>query len=193
MAKSVEEYFDSNREYRPLLEKLRGILLSTELTETMKWRIPTYTINNKNVVGIGAFKSYTGIWFFNGMFLKDSLRVLINAQEGKTKGMRQWRFESIDEIKKDEIIPYLEEAIQNQKDGKELKPEKKPLLIPDELQEALASDAVLSETFDRMNLTLRREYAVYIADAKREKTRVKRLDKIIPMIKDGVGLNDKYK
>lgn len=193
MAQSVEEYFDDNPEYRDLLDKLRSLLNSTELVETVKWGIPTYTINNKNVVGIGAFKTYAGIWFFNGVFLEDKAKKLINAQEGKTKGMRQWRFESINDIDDQLLLSYVAEAIQNQKDGKEVKPEKKPLIIPDELKEALASDAQLSEQFDQLSLTNKRDYAEHIAEAKREETKQKRLDKIIPMIMDGVGLNDKYK
>ncbi|WP_424961139.1 YdeI/OmpD-associated family protein [Ekhidna sp.] len=193
MAKTPEEYFSWNEEYRPLLEKLRSILLSTELEEKMKWGIPTYCWKNKNVAGIGAFKSYAGLWFFNGVFLKDPANILINAQEGKTKGLRQWRFESVDDIDEKLVLEYIREAIQNQKDGKEIKPEKKPLIIPDELKEALASDSHLSEAFDSLTHSCKREYAEHIAEAKRLETKQKRLDKIKPMILDKVGLNDKYK
>ncbi len=193
MAKTPEEYFDSVPDHLDILKKLRSILLSTELEEKMKWGIPTYCLKNKNVAGIGAFKAYAGIWFFNGVFLKDEAGVLINAQEGKTKGLRQWRFESLDDIDDQLLLTYIEEAIQNQKEGKEIKPEKKPLIIPDELKEALASDSQLSETFESLSLSCKREYAEYIEEAKREETKHKRLKKIIPMIMDKVGLNDKYK
>ncbi len=192
MAKTVEEYLETQPEHRPLLDELRRILNSTELVETVKWGIPTYQINKKNVVGIGAFKSYAGLWFFQGVFLKDEAKVLINAQEEKTKGMRQWRFGSVDEVDEKLILKYVHEAIQNQKDGKEIKPEKKPLEIPNELKEALASDSVLSENFDKLNLTKKREFTEHIADAKRAETKQKRLEKIIPMIKEGIGLYDKY-
>ncbi|MEP1033206.1 DUF1801 domain-containing protein [Ekhidna sp.] len=193
MAKSPEEYFASVPEHQAILEKLRSILLSSELEEKMKWGIPTYCLENKNVAGIGAFKTYAGIWFFNGVFLKDETNVLINAQEGKTKGMRQWRFESLKDIDEQLVKSYIEEAIQNQKEGKEIKPEKKSLVIPDELKEALASNSHLSETFESLSLSCKREYAEYIEEAKREETKQKRLVKIIPMIMEKVGLNDKYK
>ncbi|WP_425391289.1 YdeI/OmpD-associated family protein [Ekhidna sp.] len=193
MAKTPEEYFSWNEEYRALLEKLRSILQSTELEEKMKWGIPTYCWKNKNVAGIGAFKSYAGIWFFNGVFLKDPANVLINAQEGKTKGMRQWRFETVGDIDEKLVLDYIKEAIQNQKDGKEIKPEKKPLIIPDELKEVLASNSLLSEAFDSLTPSRKREYADYIAEAKRLETKQKRLDIIKPMIMDKLGLNDKYK
>lgn len=107
--------------------------------------------------------------------------------------MRQWRFDSVEEVDESLILQYLQEAIQNQKDGKEVKPEKKPLVIPDELAEALASDAHLSEVFDELSLTYKREYAEYILDAKRAETKTKRLEKIIPMIREGIGMNDKYR
>ena len=193
MAKTPEEYFADNPDYLDILEKLRSILLNTELEEKMKWGIPTYCLKDKNVAGIGAFKSYAGIWFFNGVFLKDPENVLINAQEGKTKGMRQWRFEAIGELDEALILTYIKEAIENQKAGKEVKPEKKPLVIPEELKEALASDSQLSEIFDGLSLSVKREFAEHIEEAKREETKQKRLEKIIPMILDGVGLNDKYK
>lgn len=193
MAKTVEEYLSWHPDYKDELKKLREILSKTELVETVKWGMPTYTVNNKNVVGLGAFKSYVGIWFFNGTFMSDPAGKLLNAQEGKTQGMRQWRFSTVDEIDPKLVLQYLEEAIKNQKEGKEIKPEKKPLVIPDELKEALASDAELSEIFDQLTLTNKRDFADYIQEAKREETKQKRLDKIIPMIRDGVGLNDKYK
>ena len=193
MAKTPEEYFKSVPTHLETLEKLRSILLATELKEKMKWGIPTYCLENKNVAGIGAFKSYAGLWFFNGSFLRDQSKVLINAQEGKTKGMRQWRFESVDDIDAELVKTYIEEAIQNQKDGKEIKQEKKPLIIPDELKEALASNSLLSETFESLTLSCKREYAEYIKDAKRTETKQKRIKKIIPMILEKIGLNDKYK
>ena len=96
---SVEEYIESSDQWSEELTMLRTILLKTELVETVKWSIPTYTINNKNVIGIAGFKNYFGLWFFQGVFLKDEHQVLINAQEDKTKGQRQWRFKHKSEIK----------------------------------------------------------------------------------------------
>lgn len=193
MSKTVDEYILKNPEWQEELIHLRKLMNSTELKETVKWGMPTYTINNKNVAGLGAFKSYVGIWFFQGVFLSDKHKRLINAQEGTTKGMRQWRFESFEEIDDKLIIQYTEEAIANQKAGKEIKLEKKPLVIPAELQHALNEDGILNQNFQDMSLSCRREYTEYIAEAKRDETKQKRLEKIIPMILNQVGLNDKYK
>ena len=108
--------------------------------EELKWGTPHYTIDKKIVIGFAGFKQYFGLWFHNGVFLKDEANVLHNTQEGTTKGLRQWRFNSIDEIDADLSLAYAEEAIQNQKDGKEIKPEKKNIQWSEELKEALASD-----------------------------------------------------
>lgn len=192
-AKTVEEYFSGLKHYLEELIHLRKIILNTELEETIKWGQPTYTINGKNVVGMGAHKSYFGLWFYNGSFLTDPNKVLINAQEGKTKGLRQLRFQSSDEIDNQVVMQLLLEAIDNQKQGKEIKPEKKKLEIPDELKEALSKQTELSKAFDSLTPGKQKEYAQYIIEAKREETRLKRLEKITPMILKGVGLNDKYK
>ena len=100
--------------------------------------MPTYTLGGKNVIGIGACKSYSGIWFFNGVFLKDKQKKLINAQEGVTKALRQWRFSSVDEIEPELIKAYIDEAINNQQAGKTIKPAKnKPLILPELLADVL--------------------------------------------------------
>ncbi|MDJ0646513.1 MAG: YdeI/OmpD-associated family protein [Flavobacteriaceae bacterium] len=193
MAKSVEEYIESQEKYGKSLELLREILCETELEETVKWGIPTYTINKKNVVGIGAFKTHFGLWFFNGVFLSDPHNCLINAQEGKTKGMRQMRFTSNDDIDRSIVLDYTLEAIENQKKGLEIKPEKKPLIIPEELEKVFNENKELAAIFESLTLTKRREFAEHVASAKREETRQKRLEKIIPMILNNIGLNDKYR
>ncbi|HNP20115.1 MAG TPA: DUF1801 domain-containing protein [Fulvivirga sp.] len=192
-ATSVDRYIANQPNYLQELKILREILLGCELEETIKWGAPMYTYDGKNIVGIGAFKSYFGLWFFQGALLPDKSKKLINAQEGTTKAMRQWRFESIDEIDKKLIKDYVKEAIANQKAGKMIKPEKKPLVIPELLKEALASNPELSENFDSMSLSCKREHAEYITDAKKEETQRRRLEKIIPMIRDKKGLNDKYR
>ena len=116
-ASSVEAYIAAGGQWKEALVLLREMCASTVLEETIKWGIPVYTLNNKNVAGFSAFKSWVGIWFFQGVFLKDEAGLLINAQEGTTKGLRQWRFKSAQEITnhRDTILTYLEEAIQNQK------------------------------------------------------------------------------
>jgi len=194
--KTPEEYIVNNKDWQQALILLRDILLSTTMTESVKWGVPVYTFEGKNIVGIAAFKSYAGLWFFQGTLLKDKKKKLINAQDGKTKALRQWRFNSVKEIEADSktIKQYLKEAILNQKQGKIIKPErKKPLEIPKELYYILKKNKKVKESFYSLSLPKQREYAEYIIEAKRDETKQKRLLKIVPLILKGNGLNDKYR
>ena len=193
MATSVEEYIEEQEKFGKPLEILREIICSTELQATVKWGMPTYILQNKNVVGISAFKNHFGIWFFNGVFLTDPHNILYNAQEGKTKGLRQLRFTNAAEINKSIILDYIYEAIDNQKKGLEVKPKKKPLIIPKELTAVFNDNQKLGAIFESLTLTKKREFTEYISGAKREETQQKRLEKIIPMILNNKGLNDKYR
>lgn len=192
---SFAEYCQKHEEWSALLLKLQSLIAKTELQETIKWGAPTYTLDDKNVVGVGAFKSYAGLWFFNGALLKDKQGVLINAQDGKTKAMRQWRFNDISEVDDKLILAYLKEAIANQSQGKVV-PKAKPskeVTIPEELQELFDKKKPLYKKFLELTPYKQKEYAEHISSAKRQATRESRLQKCIPLIEKGVGLNDKYR
>jgi len=194
-AANVEEYLEIKNEWKNELNLLRSIIQKTELVECIKWGAPTYTIAGKNVVGLGAFKGYVGLWFFQGALLSDTKKLLLNAQEGKTNAMRQMRFTSLNEIDEDTILYYLEEAILNQKEGKTVPIAKKSskFKIPTELKQALDADLKAADMFAKFTAYKQKEYALHIAQAKREATKLKRIEKIIPMILKGIGLNDKYR
>jgi len=192
--KTVDEYILNVQNGKEILIVLREIILSTELKETIKWGAPVYALNDKNVVGIGSFKSYVGLWFYQGVFLNDEAGVLINANEGVTKALRQWRFTTVDEIDDQLILRYVNEAIQNQKLGKEFKPDRnKPLIIPAELIQIFEEDKELEICFNQFALGRQREFADFVSSAKQAETRQSRVQKIIPLILDNIGLNDKYR
>ncbi|MCF2875664.1 MULTISPECIES: YdeI/OmpD-associated family protein [unclassified Tenacibaculum] len=195
MNEKVVQYITDKNNWTQELNLLRSVLIELPLEETIKWGSPVYVYKGKNIVGMSAFKNYCGLWFFQGSFLKDDQKVLENAQEGKTKAMRQWRFYKIEEIDVDLLKSYVLEAIKNSEEGKELKPKRntKPLIIPVELQSELDKDEKLKESFEKFTLSKKREFSDHISEAKREATKLKRLEKIIPMILNGVGLYDKYK
>ena len=191
---SVEDYLDGHVEWRSLLERLRAVMKECEVEETVKWGQPCYTHSGKNVAGIGAFKEFVSVWFFQGALLRDEQGVLVNAQEGRTKAMRQWRFQAVEEIDEPLLRAYVDESIENQRQGKAIQAEKKmPVEVPDELAGALAEDRGAGKRFDGLTPARQREYAEFITEAKRVETRVRRLKKILPMIRAGQGLNDRYK
>ncbi|NVN18897.1 hypothetical protein GUA46_11135 [Muricauda sp. HICW] len=190
----LESFYESEHPFKGGIALLREIALKTEAVEDFKWSIPVYTLDGKNVFGIGKFKSYFGVWFFNGVYLKDPQDVLENAQEGKTKGMRHWKFHNWEEVNQKDVLAYMNEALENQKKGLEVQAEKtKKVTIPQLLQAELDQNRELRTAFEKFTPYKQKEFCEYIAEAKQEKTKLRRLEKILPMIKVGVGLNDTYR
>lgn len=193
----LDAIFAKEHKFKEQLSILRDLLNSTELVETIKWAIPTYTINSKNVVGLTAFKNHYGLWFFNGCFLTDPHNLLRNAQKGKTKGMRHLNFTENDLLPLDVIKGYVLEAIENEKEGKKITvakaPKVKDIIIPSELKEVFDKNKSLKIAFKTLTPGRQKEYVQHIESAKQEKTRLGRLKKAIPLILDGKGLYDKYK
>jgi len=101
--KTPEEYITNNKEWQQSLILLRDILLSTQMIETIKWGAHVYTLDDNNIVGLSAFKSYLGLWFFQSVLLKDKKKRLVNAQEGKIKALWQWRFNLVKEIEAESV------------------------------------------------------------------------------------------
>lgn len=190
----IEAFYNKEQTFKEAIGLLRRLAKSTTLEESLKWGAPIYTIKNKNVLGIMAFKEHFGIWFFNGVFLKDPKGVLENAQEGKTKAMRHWKFNNIEEIDEQAVLQYMEEAIANQEKGLVLKKEKSTATkIPVLLKEALESNPKAKEQFQLLTPYKQKEYYEYISSAKQEKTKLTRLEKSLALILQGIGLNDSYR
>jgi len=192
---AITNYIEKKSQWKLELEKLRAAVQGCQLEETIKWGAPVYMSSGKNILGLSAFKNYVGLWFFQGGTLKDTHKVLMNAQEGKTTAMRQWRFSSIEEIDVNLIRAYVKEAVENQEKGNIIKPKKntKPIVIHPILQKELDLNTEFCRQFESFSMSKKREYANHISEAKRETTQQKRLEKIIPMVIRGVGLHDAYK
>ena len=175
------------------VEYLKSIVDKTNLEEKKKWGIPVYTFENKDVVGLVDFKSYFGLWFYNGVFLKDDEELLVNANEKETKMLRQMRFTSKDEIDEDIILSYINEAIEVEKKGLKISPKNDKIKVPDILKESFRKNPELEESFSEFPRYKQNEFMQYLTSAKMDRTREKRLNKISPMILQGIGLNDQYK
>lgn len=191
----IQSYIDEHKKFKDILHELRRIVKIEDFEETLKWGIPTYVFDKTNLVSIGAFKHHVGLWFFQGALLKDEMRILHNAQEGKTKAMRQVHFKKFDDINEAILKTYLQETIENQKKGLKVRISKpvKQVVIPPALIAFLDRDDLMKNTFENLTPGRQKEYAEYIQSAKKEKTKSDRLKKITPLIKAGKGLNDKYK
>lgn len=194
-AKKIEAYFAKEDPFKNAINSLRKLAKKTEAIETLKWGMPVYTLDGKNVFGVIRFKHHFGIWFYNGAFMDDPKNLLQNAQEGKTKAMRGWKMKDENEIDEQLVLAYLEDAIRKQKEGKVLKPAKpnNKFEIPELLRKTLNDNNTLKDSFSNFTPFRQKEFCEYITEAKQEKTKLKRLEKIIPMIQEGIGLNDKYR
>jgi len=194
--KNADVFFKKEGKWQSALAELRSILADLPLEETVKWGAPIYTVNGKNVVGLAGFKNHFALWFFQGVFLKDKDKKLVNAQEGTTKALRQWRFETEEEMLSEKAIikVYVLEAIENEKQGKRIKPTKNlSFEMPRIFQEALDKNTDLKKAYEALTPGRKKEYALHIGEAKREMTALSRIEKSMPLILSGKGLYDKYK
>ena len=189
----VDEYLAEHSRWRAQLEAFREVLLAVGLNEDIKWGIPAYLCGGTNLIGFAGFKQHCALWFHQGVFLKDEAGVLVNAQEGKTQAMRQWKFTAGEDVPRDLLRGYALEAIENHQAGKRVKPVSRQLNVPVELETAMSEDPSLRKAFNSLTPGKQKEYAEHIASAKQEKTRLTRLEKARPQILAGVGLHDKYR
>jgi uncharacterized protein YdeI (YjbR/CyaY-like superfamily) len=185
--------WDKTNQWTNELEVVKGIINRTELVETTKWGGIVYTLNGKNVLGIGGFKNFFTIWFFKGVFLKDTASILVNANEGNTKSLRQWRFKSLADIDEKLVLQYINEAIAVEKAGLTIKPEKKEVAVPELLRQQLDLNSELAAAYAKLSPYRQTELNEYITEAKQEKTKLARLEKVVPIILEGKGLHDKYR
>lgn len=175
------------------LETLRQIVLETGLCEEIKWGVPVYTHEGRNIVTVNALKDSANIGFYKGAIMKDSQKIL--EQQGNIQSARIIRFtdvERIDKIK-DILKSYVLEAIEIEKSGKKVETVKNPEPIPEELLQAFETDPAFKNAFKSITLGRQRGYIIYFSQPKQAATRVGRIEKYKEQILNGVGLHDKYK
>ena len=170
---------------------LRSIILQTGLTEELKWSMPCYTLNGKNILMLAAFKDYCSLSFFKGSLLKDELSLLISPGEN-SNAVRQFRFtdaKQIIKIKKT-ILQFINEAIAIEESGAKIIPAKSKKEIIPELQDAFSHNSKLEIAFYKLTPGRQRGYLIYFSDAKQSATRTSRIQKYTPKILAGKGFHD---
>lgn len=174
------------------LQLLRQIVLETGLTEEIKWGVPVYTYNGKNVVTVNALKESANIGFFKGVLLTDKHKIL--QQQGNLQSDRIVKFRTIHDIEKlkDVLTVYVLEAIAIEQSGKKVEFIKNPEPIPHELLQAFENDPEYKEAFYKLTPGRQRGYIIYFSQPKQTETRIGRIEKYKQQVKNGVGLNDKY-
>lgn len=177
--------------WRTELTALRSILLQTQLKEEIKWSMPCYTLNGKNVVMISAFREYCALSFFKGALLKDPHGLLSKPGEN-SRIARVMRFTGLSDIKRKKSIieAYIGEAIELEKSGARIQATKNLPAIPDEFRQIMNKNPKLKKAFEALTPGRQRGYILYFTQAKQTKTRLSRVEKCIPQILMGKGLHD---
>ncbi|MEH6765390.1 MAG: YdeI family protein [Aequorivita antarctica] len=190
--KVVDRFLDRAEKWKEEMKLLRKICLDCGLTEDFKWMHPCYTLKGKNVVLIHEFKEYCALLFHKGTLLKDSEKILIQQTEN-VQAARQIRFTNIEDIVALEstIKAYIFEAIEVEKAGLKIEMKKvSEFNMPEELQLKFKEDPSLKTAFEALTPGRQRGYLLYFSQAKQSKTREARIEKYIPKIFDGKGIND---
>ena len=188
----VDTFLSKVDRWRREFEKLRKIALDCGLTEELKWGQPCYTFEGSNIILIHGFKEYCAILFIKGALLKDAKGVLIQQTKNVQSG-RQIRFTSVREIVDMQTLlkAYIHEAVEVEKAGLKV-PHKKTseFSVPEEFQKKLDKSATLKKAFNALTPGRQRAYLLHFSAPKQSKTRESRIEKCVPQILKGKGLND---
>ena len=188
----VDFFFNKATQWQAEYKKLRKIMLDCGLTEELKWGVPCYTVEKRNVVLMHGFKDYCALLFVKGALLQDAEGILVQ-QTANVQAGRQVRFTSVREIAAREPIlkAYVQEAITVEHAGLKVDYKKtKEFSMPEEFIDQLEEVPGLQDAFEALTPGRQRAYLLYFAAPKQAKTRVARIEKCTPQILKGKGLND---
>lgn len=192
MNPDVDKFLKKSKQWQEEMAKLRAILVKTKLEENLKWNLPCYTYKGSNVAIIQPFKSCLGMMFFKGALLKDPKGMLVDNGPNSQAG-RRFEFGSVQEIIKltTTIKAYIKEAIAIEESGQKVEFKKNPEAVPDELKKVFAKKPRLKKAFNSLTAGRQRAYILHFSSAKQSSTRQSRIEKCIPRILEGKGINDR--
>lgn len=187
----VDAYLGKIKNWQKETEKLRSIALSCQLTEELKWGKPCYTFQNGNIAIIQGFKDFCALMFFKGTLLQDPEGVLRKVGPNSQAG-RQIRFTSAKEITDMASIvkAYIRQAVEIEKSGLKVEFKENPEPVPAELQSKLNAMPALKRAFAGLTPGRQRAYILFFSAPKQSTTRTSRIEKCVPRILEGKGLND---
>jgi uncharacterized protein YdeI (YjbR/CyaY-like superfamily) len=188
----VDWFFSKTGKWQEAFQELRETVLDCSLTEELKWGCPCYTHQKNNIVLIHGFKDYCALLFMQGALLKDPKKILVQ-QTKNVQSARQIRFSGIGDVLKNKatIKAYIKEAVKNDNAGLKVgMKETTEYEIPEEFKAAFGEMSELKSAFYKLTPGRQRAYLLYFSSAKQSKTRMERVERYIPNILDGKGLDD---
>ena len=182
---------EKSAQWQKELAALRAILLESPLTEEVKWGKPCYTFEGGNIAIIYGLKESCAIGFLKGVLLKDAAGILLKPGENSQSG-RWVKFTSVEEIRKlaPTLKAYIHESVEAEKAGLRVEFKKSPEPVARELQDKLDKNAALKKAFTALTPGRQRAYNLFVSGAKQSETRTSRVEKCMPRILSGKGLND---
>jgi uncharacterized protein YdeI (YjbR/CyaY-like superfamily) len=187
----VDAFVSRAKSWPGEIQKLRLILVGCGLGEDLKWGKPCFTFEGANIAIIQPFKEHCSLMFFKGSLLEDTHGLLRSPGENSQSALRL-EFTSEAQIKKTVVASYVKQAIEVEKQG--LKVEfkaKRELELPSELTQILKQNSTLSKAFAALTPGRQRAYIMHFTGAKQSATRTARIEKCIPQILAGKGMNDR--
>lgn len=192
MNTKVDFYFNKAGKWQEEIEQLRSIVLDCGLTEELKWGCPCYTFRESNIVLIHVFKEYCALLFFKGGLLSDTHNILIQQTEN-VQAARQIRFTNAGEIAVQRSIlkAYIYEAIEVEKAGLKVNlKQTEDFAVAHEFQQKLNTIPALKTAFEALTPGRQKAYLLHFSQPKQASTREARVEKWMPQILNGKGLND---
>lgn len=191
MNAKVDEFLKNAEKWREEMAALRSIALDCDLSEELKWGKPCYSFNKGNIAVIQPFKDRCAFMFFKGALLNDP-ECLLERPGPNSHAARRMMFSSADEVVRmgPRLRAFIAEAIEVESAGLKVQGRKDPEPIPDELLEMFDQVPGLEEAFGALTPGRQRAYILNFSSAKQVRTRTSRIEKCVPRILEGKGLND---
>ena len=182
------------RSWQMELQHLRQIMLETGLIEEVKWGVPVYTHQGKNIVIVSALKDCVAFGFFKGVLLSDPKKIL-EQQGPSVQSARIIRFTAVDQIinLSDTIKEYVKESVVIEESGVKVEFKKDLEPIPDELNDMFEDLPALRDAFYALTPGKQRGYIIHFSQPKQSTSRISRIEKCIDKIMNGEGFHDAYK
>lgn len=192
MKPTVDELIAKSKKWQPELTELRRIVLESGLTEEVKWYQPCYSFEGANLIILGSFKEFCTLSFFKGVLLKDPENILEFPGEN-SQSAKIVKFTNLQQINDLEPVlkNYIKEMIVLQKSGAKVefkKIEEHP--APEELEAMFSENPEFEKAFKSLTPGRQRAYMLYFSSAKQTATKISRIEKYIPKILEGKGIND---
>jgi len=178
--------------WQPAIDVLRQVCLSAGLVETLKWGHPCYMHAGQNIAIIGAFRGDFRITFMTAPLLRDPAGILKRSGENtQHPNTVQFKHPSDFVAQASVLKAYLEEAKGHAEAGVKPKTERATVVLPSELVDALDADPSLAEAFHRLTPGRQRSHVMELEGAKTAETRLRRLEKLRPLILAGKSALDR--